>query len=892
MAQQNWWDSYEEVPSAPAVETLPERKMGADITQSGASAANAAASAEETKALLPSKVRKAEADAAVAEAEAETKVAKTEDRNAAALRSFRGVLDAIDDVAVDSDDGGGWFETGTTGSVMRDYGPKGGTAAADLAAKVKTIDANSAFAELQKMRENSPTGGALGNITIPELDLLKSTIASIDPNLSQPEFLRQLTKAKKHYVDMLRYIDPKEADEYLTANKPGLRYNTERDEWVLVRPGGDVNAEPIDPFGVRSGGGAPPAGGGGSAPGGGGSGGGGGSPPDAPTNWSLGGIAHRLGQGAGSIVEGVGNTLGMLGGNALGTLAYRAAGYDKPYEMGEELRKLVGLPNNDTGTDAAIQGGTMAMSGAGLGRGLASVAQPGAWKNALSIVGATPVRDAAAGAAAGGAGQLAADAGGGPTAQTLAALGGGLVGYGGASALNLERMFAGKAPTQLAEIAARQGVDLSAADVGGPATRILSNAARSSPISAGTVVKAAQRSNEELRDAATRAAQSQGSVPATDVAGESVREAAKRLTAKTKDIGNTNYTRAFEEAGPLQIPARGAIAKIDEMLGKLTAAPGTNKGAIEELTRLKGDLAKGLTAEQMHGLRSEISGGVFDGKLRSGTDQGRMKAIRGALTDDMLGYLKSNGLTRAASRIEKADKYWADRVEHIDQVLQPIIGQDGMKGGEQVVQTIESMARGGNGGNKRLSRLLANMTGEERGEVTSTLIDRLGKATAGQQDDLGNVFSPSTFLTNWNKMTRQAKSTLFRDESLRRNLDDIAKLADGMRATQKLANHSNTGASVLGNVAIQGGWAASHLPSYLIGAGAQYLTGRMLASPKFTRWLARAPKYEDPRKALDGLALVAAREPALQNDVGLFQRHLEQSLTRSPGGASAEEERD
>ncbi len=226
-------------------------------------------------------------------------------------------------------------------------------------------------------------------------------------------------------------------------------------------------------------------------------------------------------------------------------------------------------------------------------------------------------------------------------------------------------------------------------------------------------------------------------------------------------------------------------------------------------------------------------------------------------------------------------------------MLQPIIGKDGFKGGEQVVQAVEGMARGTQGGNKRLSRLMSNMTGPERGEIRSTLIDRLGRATPGQQNAEGDVFSPATFLTNWNKMTPQAKATLFGDDGLRKNLDDVAKLAEGTKRSQAMANYSNTAGAIGANMALQTTWALSHLPTYLAGLGAQLITGRLMASPKFAKWLARAPDAATPaaqRKMLDQLGIIAAREPAVQQDALALQSHLQDSLARSPGGAAAEDE--
>lgn len=53
-----------------------------------------------------------------------------------------------------------------------------------------TIKAQIGFAELQAMRDASKTGGALGQVTERELQLLQRTIAAIEPDLS-PDALRQ-----------------------------------------------------------------------------------------------------------------------------------------------------------------------------------------------------------------------------------------------------------------------------------------------------------------------------------------------------------------------------------------------------------------------------------------------------------------------------------------------------------------------------------------------------------------------------------------------------------------------------------------------------------------------------------------------------------------------------
>lgn len=65
-----------------------------------------------------------------------------------------------------------------------------GTPAADLKETIKTIEADAAFEALQEMRDNSPTGGALGSVATQELELLKSAQVALSTSQS-PEQLRE-----------------------------------------------------------------------------------------------------------------------------------------------------------------------------------------------------------------------------------------------------------------------------------------------------------------------------------------------------------------------------------------------------------------------------------------------------------------------------------------------------------------------------------------------------------------------------------------------------------------------------------------------------------------------------------------------------------------------------
>lgn len=113
-------------------------------------------------------------------------------------------------LARDANDNGGWFETGTSGSIARSVLPKG-TAGYSLAKDLETVQARFAFDALQAMRDASKTGGALGQVTERELDLLKSATAAIDPDLDHETFLRNVEEARQAYLSKLAMIDPQVA---------------------------------------------------------------------------------------------------------------------------------------------------------------------------------------------------------------------------------------------------------------------------------------------------------------------------------------------------------------------------------------------------------------------------------------------------------------------------------------------------------------------------------------------------------------------------------------------------------------------------------------------------------------------------------------------------------
>ena len=113
-----------------------------------------------------------------------------------ALTSIIGQAENIGGVATEA---GRQVGVGTTGF----FSPLkwiGGTTAADLAGNLETIKSDAFVANITEMRANSPTGGAVGNVSDKDLEMLQSLQTSFRQNL-KPTTLRSNLKKYKEIRD-------------------------------------------------------------------------------------------------------------------------------------------------------------------------------------------------------------------------------------------------------------------------------------------------------------------------------------------------------------------------------------------------------------------------------------------------------------------------------------------------------------------------------------------------------------------------------------------------------------------------------------------------------------------------------------------------------------------
>jgi len=146
--------------------------------------------------------RLAEERIAALKAKADAKNAKTP--NTAAMQYGMAALNAIDRIEALVNAEQKWVPwdntTGLIGNLMKSVPA---SAANDVLANIKTIEAAVGFDRLQAMRDASPTGGALGQVSNIELDLLKSSLGNLNQSQSKEQFMMNLKQVQRVYNEIV-----------------------------------------------------------------------------------------------------------------------------------------------------------------------------------------------------------------------------------------------------------------------------------------------------------------------------------------------------------------------------------------------------------------------------------------------------------------------------------------------------------------------------------------------------------------------------------------------------------------------------------------------------------------------------------------------------------------
>lgn len=599
-----------------------------------------------------------------------------------------------------------------------------------------------------------------------------------------------------------------------------------------------------------------------------------------------------LGLGARNVIEGAaspltflgdtlnrGANLGIRGVNALtGTSILQLA---MPSQTVNNALTRAGLPQPATPTERVlgdIQSGTAgALSGAGLAGGLSGVAANPIARNALEQLAASPRTQAVSAATGTGAAGVTREEGGGPGAQLAAGLLGSLaapatIATGAAATRNALRGSADNIPAMRQNMKTFDEAGSTRPSVGQVTgnrnSQALESALSKTPGSAGQMAKRAEQQADEIGAQATKIADELSPSATPSVAGRTIEKGLSGpggFVDRFKQGQKALYDKLdqyIKPDAPISVDrTKQALASMNQ---NITGAENLSRffknSKMQDIERaLKADTGStqsaGMTIkasdrlpyEAVKKLRTLVGDEISNNSLASDVPRSKWKALYSALSSDLDGAAAATGSPVAVKAMQQANTFSRAGYARIEDVLDKVAKQDIP---EKVFKSAVSPADMQAGATK-IGSIMKSLTPGERDVVKSAFIRRMGLATAGQQGAEGDRFSTQTFLTNWNRMSPQAKAVMFsgQDGRLRVSLDQIAKAADSIKSGSKVfANPSGTSHATaqIGLVSgVAGAIASGHVgvaAGLLGGAGGANLTARLMTYPPFVLWLAKSTR--------------------------------------------------
>lgn len=197
---------------------------------------------------------------------------------------------------------------------------------------------------------------------------------------------------------------------------------------------------------------------------------------------------------------------------------------------------------------------------------------------------------------------------------------------------------------------------------------------------------------------------------------------------------------------------------------------------------------------------------------------------------------------KAPEALARTNAYFKSTQEQLKQ-LERVVNKAG--GPEKVYNVV--MGGAGEGGTT-LRRVMEALPDDGKKSLTAAVRNRMGRPTLGQAGLPSKQFSPGTFMTNWSKLSDEARRELFGHygPGFAKDMGQIARVADNIKSgSQVLANPSGTGnraaeytygAALVASLKDVTGTTTAQLIGASLGAnrGASLMT-----NPRFVRWLSR-----------------------------------------------------
>lgn len=475
-------------------------------------------------------------------------------------------------------------------------------------------------------------------------------------------------------------------------------------------------------------------------------------------------------------------------------------------------RNLPGPVLTGLGAVGDFGGAGLSLLGAGMGAGagLASELVPGqsaqdeqklagdlsgmAMFAAPELAGVSSV-----GAMAGGAGRAAKAAGAIPDAPTTA--------MQAARELGVTPSLGMKGPTRALLAAGLEKVPFSGAIIGADAVR---------------AVKGIETAFHNIRD-------SVGVFATPSAAGEKLQKGLRGVVDQFKARASELYADVGKHVPKGQkFPIENTLRSAEEAKAAFADTPELAKflGRTEFDKVLAEAGQNGLTWDALKAFRTDIGEalGKSGGGALKDTGQATLSRLYGSLTDDMQSAIA--GLGEPAKRAwARANKYYKEGAEKIERNIDSLIGKDPMSGpsSERAFEAFDAMAKADRATSdiSRMRAIKASIDPKIWADTAASIVGRYG--------DNGGQFSPQKFLTEWGKMSGEAKDLLL-PKAARKTMDKLVQVAEAAKKANAERNFSNTG--TVATLLATGAGGVSNLPVTVGLLAGSALTAKALTSPR------------------------------------------------------------
>jgi hypothetical protein len=398
------------------------------------------------------------------------------------------------------------------------------------------------------------------------------------------------------------------------------------------------------------------------------------------------------------------------------------------------------------------------------------------------------------------------------------------------------------------------------------------------PGSSGKIASVASKAQDDLGKAALKIATKNinKTLPATEV------QVGRVIKNGIKD--GVNSSNGF--VGRFQSKAGVLFGEVDNFIKKdsLISLNGTIKSLEDLVTPIKGaeatslvfknqfldDILKGFNTDlaknggrmpyqAIKSIKQKIGNKLSSFDLINPVDKTQLKLVYGALSKDLEAYLKGN--VKGLNALSRANNYYKSGLNRIDNYLEPIYkNSDPDRIASLLLNT-------GKEGATRLNAIKKSLTTEQYDVFLSNIMERLGRLQPGQalSGDLvegAGKFSSETFLTNFNRLSKEAQESLFKGKGwtsgMQKDFSEILNISNFIRQSGRtFKNPSGTADRVVGqgmmlgaagSLAVNPAFALVGLPLVI---GSSRVVAGLMTNPRFIKWLAQGIKIGQ-NKGVDG----------------------------------------